>query len=61
LSEHALEGLRLIAASASKHDVAERLSIADLTGKRRVSHILNKPGISSQIQAVAAARDFGPI
>jgi DNA-binding NarL/FixJ family response regulator len=56
LSERELEVLRLVAAGASNHDIAETLVIAVPTVKKHVSNIFGKLGARSRTQAVAVAR-----
>lgn len=59
LTERELEVLRLIAQGFSNRDIAERLSIAELTAKTHVSRLLTKLGVESRVQAAVLAHTAG--
>jgi len=59
LSERELEVLHLIARGDSNQEIAEMLVIAVVTVKRHVTHIFEKLGVHTRVQAVARARTFG--
>jgi LuxR family maltose regulon positive regulatory protein len=59
LSERELEVLHLIARGDSNQEIAEMLVIAVVTVKRHVTHIFEKLGVHTRVQAVARARSLG--
>jgi LuxR family maltose regulon positive regulatory protein len=59
LSERELEVLYLVAQGDSNQEIADRLVIAVVTVKRHVTHIFEKLGVHTRVQAVARARAHG--
>jgi LuxR family maltose regulon positive regulatory protein len=59
LSEREREVLHLIARGDSNQEIAEILVIAVVTVKRHVTHIFEKLGVHTRVQAVARARALG--
>lgn len=59
LTERQLEILELVAAGYSNQAIADKLVISLATVKSHVVNIMNRLGVSSRMEAVAAAREAG--
>lgn len=59
LTPRELEVLRLLGAGLPIEDVAGQLGIARETARRHITAVLEKTGVHSQLEAVAAARNRG--
>ena len=55
LTERELEVLRLMVEGCSNPDIAKRLSLSRSTVKTHVSHIMEKLGVNSRVEAVTLA------
>jgi len=55
LTEREIEVLRLVAKGLSNQEIAEQLSIAEVTARTHVSHILNKLHLANRVQATLYA------
>jgi NarL family two-component system response regulator LiaR len=55
LTERELEVLRLVAKGLSNQEIADRLSIAEVTARTHVSHILSKLHLANRVQATLYA------
>ena len=59
LTPRELEVLRLLADGLTQADIAERLVISPKTVATHIQHVLEKLGVHSRAQAVAAAHRYG--
>ena len=59
LSERELEVLRLVAIGRSNGQIAEELFITRKTASTHVTHILDKLGVSSRLEAAMLASRLG--
>lgn len=55
LTEREVEVLRLVAKGLSNQEIADRLSIAEVTARTHVSHILSKLHLANRVQATLYA------
>jgi LuxR family maltose regulon positive regulatory protein len=59
LSDRELEVLRLLAAGKRNQEIADELYVTRDTVKKHITHILDKLGAATRIQAAARARELG--
>jgi NarL family two-component system response regulator LiaR len=59
LSERELEVLRLLAVGKSNQEIAEQLSLTEVTVRTHISHILAKLGLANRVQAALYALRTG--
>jgi NarL family two-component system response regulator LiaR len=55
LTEREIEVLRLVASGLSNQEIADKLSVAEVTVRTHVSHILGKLHLANRVQATLYA------